>query len=398
MRSLLLSCLLLCGCIAWQDPQNPTRLEDDGYMAERRPQNGETQYTRRDADAWNLARCTTPPQRVPTGGPLSAGGASLLSPGDMLRIRLPNDEPPSGNYEVDTDGTIALEGLGRLAVRGMTPQQAEAALNRRLVAAGWFRMGHARAILSMTERGPLRIVVAGAVFQPGRIIINQRSAQETDTARQQAIGTHALGGTLSTALAFAGGVRPDADIAHVLLQRDGRETVVDLTGMVSGDPVNDVMLLDGDRVSVPSRRCFQAQLARPTPITPPGVRVFLSNLSTPAMNNAGAAIGRDAQNFPYGIRFLQALASMNCLGGSQMTNADRWAVLISVNPLDGQTEVIERQVERLVRQSDRDFFNPVIMPNDALACYDSRVTNGRELVRTLTDAALSAGVLRALSN
>jgi hypothetical protein len=197
---------------------------------------------------------------------------------------------------------------------------------------------------------------------------------------------------LSTAIAFAGGVRPDADISHVEVRRGGRVSIVDLTGMVSGDPVNDVMLLDGDRVIVTSRRCFQPELARPTPITPPGVRAYISNLSVPANNNSGAAIGRDSSNFPYGTRLLQALASMNCIGGAQMTNADRWAVLISVNPLDGQTEVIERRIEGLVRRPDRDAYNPVIMPNDAIACYDSVVTNGRELVRTLTEAVVTGAL------
>jgi protein involved in polysaccharide export with SLBB domain len=391
LLALTAACLALSGCMAWQTPANPGDLEANGYMAERRPMPAEPRETVRDAMAWNLSRCDVP-ERAVGGSRIDATDAPVLSPGDLLRITAPGNEAPSGMYEVGNDGVIALEGIGPLRVVGLTQREAEALLNRRLVAAGWFRAQHARVALSLLERGPLRVVVAGAVFQPGRVIINQRAAQETDTARQNAIGAHALGSTLSTAITFAGGVRPDADIGRVELRRGGQLSVLDLTGIVTGDPVNDVMLVDGDRVSVPSRRCFQAELARPTPITPPGVRAYISNLSVPANNNAGAAIGRDATNFPYGIRLLQALASVNCIGGAQMTNADRWAVLISVNPLDGQTEVIERRIEALVRRSDRDAYNPVIMPNDAIACYDSRVTNGRELVRTLSDVVLSVGL------
>lgn len=394
---LLLACLALPGCIAWGTPQNPADLERDGYMAERRAQPGEDAgQTVRDALAWNMERCVIA-AAPPFTTSLDAADAVLLSPGDLLRVAVPGNEAPAGSYEIGSDGTIALEGLGAVRVVGLTRVQAEQAINRRLIGAGWYRPGHARIALSVLERGPLRVTVSGAVFQAGRVVINQRGAPDSDLARQSAIGVNALGSTLSNAITFAGGVRPDADISRVELRRGGQLAVLDLTGMVTGEPTNDVMLLDGDRVTVPSRRCFQVELARPTPITPPGVRTYVSNLSTPANNNAGAAIGRDATNFPYGIRFLQALAAVNCIGGVQITNADRWAVLISVNPLDGQTEVIERRIEALVRRADRDAFNPVIMPNDAIACYDSRVTNARDVIRTLTDAALSASVARAIA-
>ncbi|WP_164867864.1 polysaccharide biosynthesis/export family protein [Rhodovarius crocodyli] len=391
-----LALLPLCGCLAWQEPDNPGDLQRAGYMAERRAVPDEPVETAHDATAWNLARCTEPRTR-PSTVMLDAADPLVLSQGDLLRIVVTNDELPTGNYEVGNDGAIALPRMNPLRVVGMTPRQAEVAVEQRLVAAGWYRPGHGRVALSLLERGPVRVIVSGAVFQSGRVVINQRSPQETDTARQGAIGAHALTSTLSSAITFAGGVRPDADIAHVEVRRGGQVSVVDLSGIVSDEPVNDLMLMDGDRVVVPSRRCFQAELARPTPITPPGVRAYISNLSVPANNNAGAAIGRDSSNFPYGIRLLQALASMNCIGGAQMTNADRWAILISVNPLDGQTEVIQRRIEGLVRRRDRDAYNPVIMPNDAIACYDSAVTNGRELLRTLSDAVLSGSLSRAIT-
>lgn len=387
----------LAGCLAWQTPDNPTDLAQAGYMAERRPMPSEPQQTRRDAEAWNLARCT-----LAAAGPAAtlpdASTPGRLSPGDLLRLSLPGDERPAGTYEIGSDGAIALEGLGTLRIAGLTQREAEALVRRRLVEAGWFRAGHASAALSLLERGPVRVVVSGAVFQPGRVVVNQRGPSEIlDLARQGAIGSHALASTLSNAIVFAGGVRPDADIARVEVVRRGDRKTVDLTGMVSGEPVDDIILSDGDRVSVPTRRCFQTELARPTPLTPPGVRTYISNLSTPAMHNAGSANGRDSANFPYGIRLLQALASMNCVGGTQATNADRWAVLISVNPLDGQTEVIERRIEALVRRRDRDAYNPVIMPNDAIACYDSSVTNGRDIIRTLSDIVLSGTLASAIA-
>lgn len=233
-------------------------------------------------------------------------------------------------------------------------------------------------------------------FAPGQVVINERP-REPGIARTAAAGDHAIGRSLGAALAHAAGVRPDADVAHIVLERAGSRRIVDLTGFLTGGFVPDVPLVDGDRITVPGKHCFQAELARPTPITPPGVRVYMSNLTTPALNNAASGIGRDQTNLPYGTRLLQALFSANCVGGAKMTNAHRSAVLVSTNPETGESEVIERDIESLIRRADRDLYNPVVMPNDAIACYDSGVTNIREVLRSLGDLAVSVSVARLLT-
>ena len=48
-----------------------------------------------------------------------------------------------------------------------------------------------------------------------------------------------------------------------------------------------------------------------------------------------------------------------------------------------KTEVIQRAIEELVRSADRDSMNPFLMPDDAIACYDSAVTEAREMATTL---------------
>lgn len=58
---------------------------------------------------------------------------------------------------------------------------------------------------------------------------------------------------------------------------------------------------------------------------------------------------------------------------------------MSNNPITGQTQVIERSVEQLMRMPYRDLINPYVMPNDAIACYDSDVTNLRDIAGTLLD-------------
>ncbi len=395
----LLMCTAVAGCsAAWDKPGNPTDLNSDGaYMAERADMPAKVIEGKVSAERWNAARCTTQPPAAGQAVSLAPSSDLMpLSPGDLVRITLPGDDAPSGTYKVGSDGALALDGVGRFPVAGISVQQAQADLAKRLVAMGHYRSGFARVTLRLLDRAAVRVTVSGAVFQAGQVTINQRAPTESDNLRQAATGDHAIGRSLSAALANAAGVRPDADIKNIVVEHAGARQTVDLSGLIDGRPVNDVLLVDGDTIHVPSRNCFQAKLARPSPITPAGVRVFLSNLTTPASSNASSAVGRDQTSLPYGTRFLQALVSANCVGGTQTTNADRWAVLISNNPISGESEVIERRIEGLVRRSDRDGFNPVMLPGDAVACYDSAFTNLRDVLRSVGDIALSATVARAV--
>ena len=101
----------------------------------------------------------------------------------------------------------------------------------------------------------------------------------------------------------------------------------------------------------------------------------MSNLAVPASSNAQSAISKDTVELRYGTRFLQAVFSLNCVGGARLTNSNRSAVLFTRNPITGQSIVIERNLEELLRRGDRDDFDPYLMPGDALACYDSSVIN-----------------------
>lgn len=396
---LLLLSTALNGCgDGFSRPENTVDLNTaDATMLERQDDHGRTRPPPGAVLRGNGARCHDDP--VPSGvvTPPPASVALLpLSPGDMVHLQMPGDEPPAGNYKVDTDGSISFSIIGKIAVAGRSVEQVEADLARRLVAAGLFRPGHAHPNLRLLDRDQVRVLVSGAVFQPGQVVINERPTTP-DAIRQAAAGDHSIGRTLSAALSHAAGVRPDADIAHIVVEHAGTRQLVDLSGIVDGRPVTDVQLVDGDVVTVPSRHCFQAGLARPTPITPPGVRVYMSNLTVPAQNNASSGIGRDQTNLPYGTRLLQALFSANCVGGAKVTNAHRGAILVSTNPETGESEVIERDIEALIRRPDRDLYNPVILPNDAIACYDSAVTNIRQVLQSIGDLGVSASVARLLA-
>ena len=236
----------------------------------------------------------------------------------------------------------------------------------------------------------------------GAVTAGERANEiRNSTIANPALGDFNNGRTLAVALRGAGGVRPDAALGAVYLVRGNSYTAIDLRSALGGDIGGSGLPLDpqlarGDRIIVPSAGCFQPGLVRPSQVTAPGVRVYMSNLSRPAASNATSAIGKDATGLPYGTRLLQGLVTANCVGGSAM-NAARSAVLISRNPLNDHSVVIARHIEALVRHADRDDVNPYLMPGDAIACYDSNAMTVVDAIGVLGNLLGPAVLLKGLN-
>jgi len=377
---------LLSGCVVGPAPAN---LATAAWQPQQQPP--------RQGQAMIASPCTAPPRprdlATENFAPLAVlgGDLSLLAPGDRLRLRVAGDEDRlSGVYVVAVDGSIVVPGLGRVAMQGRSDTAAAADLSRALVAAGLVRPLPHIVDLRLIESTGATVSVGGAVFEPGTVRAGDRPAENRIGQREGTASGDANGGrSIMGALRAAGGVRPDADLRHIYLIRGARWTTVDFSGAIDGHASIDVPIAPGDQVLVASTGCFDPALARATAVTMAGIRVYMSNLSRPANNNAGGAVGKDAGSLPYGTRMLQALVSMNCVGGSAM-NARRRAVLISRNPITGQSVVVQREVERLVRDAGRDVADPYLMPNDALACYDSRWMNAGDAISFVSGLANTA--------
>jgi polysaccharide export outer membrane protein len=322
-----------------------------------------------------------------------------LAAGDRLRLAVSGDKDLlSGTYIVESNGTLQLPQIAPVRMAGRTMDDARQDIERQLIDAMVIRPLSNGVRLHIIEQAPVPVSVSGAVFDPGMVRIGERSPEVRNVNLGSAVsGDLNPGRMLSTALRAAGGVRPDADIGGIYLQRADHWTRVDMRGALDGSFANDIPLNAGDRILVGSVGCLQPALVRPSPVTAPGIRVFLSNLSRPAMHNAGSAIGKDTTSLPYGTRLLQGLVTANCVGGSAM-NAGRSAVLISRNPTNGQSIVVERSIEQLVRAANRDEIDPYLMPGDAIACYDSAAMNVRDLVATISEAASPFVLFKSLSN
>lgn len=319
--------------------------------------------------------------------------APPLSPGDRLRVQVHEGEDFSGLYEIDIDGTLNLPHLDPIRVVGLHATGAETLVRETLLQAGYYLPDQLRLNIDVQQWAPVQVTVSGAVFAPGVITINARNAEERAQKSTQASGDFPPERLLSAALRTAGGVRPDADLDNVLVIRDGKARRMSLAGIFHGGRVQNMPLIAGDTVLIPDTGRFDERLVRPTVVTTPGIRVYLSNLTEPATGNAESAIGTHATSLPYGTRLLNGLIAANCVGGTGATNSSRYAVLVSRNTRTGEPVVIERSIDDLVREPARRDLNPLLMPEDGIACFDSTITNLRDIGRTLGALLLPLAIL-----
>lgn len=392
LGSALLAVMALGNCTGFDAPDNLEPIaEGDGYQAQYRAIDGSrnsAQFLR--SPAINAQKCIAP--RGGTGGKgAGLAAASLrgerLTRNDLVDIRIGDDETFNGDYVVSRDGTIKLPFLAPIRAQGQLTSEIENDIAAQLIARDFF-VDRPRVSVRVADFASVTVGVSGAVFEPHAVEIGGVPGDQVDSRRQTALGASTEGRNLSAALRAAGGVRPDADISAVELRRNGALYLLDMRGAFEGKNAVDIMLLTGDEVSVPSRGCFQEDLMRPSPISPPGISLFLSNLTQPAAGNAISAVGRDVREVPYGTRYLQAVINTNCVGGARASSAHRSSVLFSRNPVTGVSVVIERDIEDLVRRADRDDYDPYLLPGDSLACYDSTITNIGEVGRVVGQLAL----------
>jgi polysaccharide export outer membrane protein len=317
-----------------------------------------------------------------------------LSPGDRVRLSTPLDDelPPnsrfrlSGLYEVNLDGTLQIPFLDPVPVFGLEPSQVARNLTEALVKKGYFRPEYLDLSVTVARWAPVQVTVAGEVFRPGRVLVNPLSAVENNIPAanpetESISGNYSPDRYLTAALRQAGGVTPTADLKNVRLIRGKQERRFDLSGVLTGQSIADVPLMAGDRIVVDRATTLQNELVRPSQVTPNEIPVFISNLTVPTTPNQGK--GGQRVNLEYGTRLSQAAIVAGCAGGSRPTNAKRDVALIRTDPLTGKTAVVDRPVEKLLKRSTSDQDNPLLMPQDGVVCYDSRVTGISSILRTI---------------
>jgi len=319
-----------------------------------------------------------------------------LSSGDRLNIEILNGEEFSSEVEVNADGFIYLPFIPAIKARGLKIESLKVSIRQLLIDEQLMLAGAIRISITPRKWAPIEVSVSGAVFEPGTHFINHKSDTEITDDNGGHTGDQASGRSIAAALRSSGGISPDADISAIAVTRGEQTLTLDLSGVIDGSSTPYLMLMAGDHIHVPQLNQFNDELARPSQITAPGIRVFISNLTQPASSNSQSAVDTEATRFPYGTRLLSGAIGANCIGGAQSTNASRHIILITKNPITKQIDVVERSLDNLMVHSWKPNMNPILLPGDGIACYDSGVTNIREIAKTVTEILLPATLLGLL--
>ncbi|MBI1732462.1 MAG: polysaccharide biosynthesis/export family protein [Gammaproteobacteria bacterium] len=328
-----------------------------------------------------------------------------LSPGDKLRVTVSGlgREQFSGDYQVNMNSALEIPYLPPVYVHGVDTSGLEKRLEQALVEEKIFRPGNFRISVQSLEYAPVNVTVAGAVFEPGRIVINDNT--DASASKELIVGANPPDRYLTSALLAAGGVTPRADVGAIqIIRESGTQLTVDLSGLFRGERVTDVLLVSGDVIIVPDSGTFQSRIVRPSPITPSEVATYVSNVTEPIVSRSTLESSDRVVNetlFAYGTRLTQAAIAAQCAGGTGI-NAARKVLYVHTDESTGEITTLERSVNSLMRESalisdgsyhaasqsspDTPFsqhgINPYLMPRDGIICYDSPVVSLRDLFIT----------------
>lgn len=328
-----------------------------------------------------------------TLGTALSAWALPLSPGDRVRILTPaDDELPqdssfrlSGVYEVNLDGKIQVPFIASIDAAGLEVSDVESKIESALLDKKFFRPEAFQLSARVAQWAPIQVTVEGETFRPGRVLINASFARDDNPLPQRGqpaavSGEYPPERYLSAAIRIAGGLKPTADIRNIrLIRKNQEDKVIDMSGIITGQSVQDEALIAGDQIVIPKLAIAQSELARPSQLTPTEIPIIISNQTAPGSR------GAELVNVEYGTRFSQAVVRASCAGGTRAINARRRVALVKTNRLTGETTVLERPVEVLLKKSGSEAENPLLMPQDAIVCYDSKVTGISGVLRLVSD-------------
>lgn len=286
-----------------------------------------------------------------------------LGPGDTIQIDIfdiPEFSGQNGQYTVLVDGTLNLPWIGKVDVWDLTLDQTANAIARAYT--GF--INDPLVTVSLLAPRPLRFGIVGQINRPGVYTIEAASA---DSQRY----------TVTQAIQTAGGITQVANVRNIEVRRpmpNGREEVlqVDLWDFLQGgDLSQDVVLRDGDTISVP----------QVTVLSPEEAYELASTSFSPAtitINVVGEVVTPGQQELQPNSSLNQAILAA---GGFDMSRANRGTVeLVRLNP-DGS--VTNRNIEVDFTRGFDEETNPPLRNNDIIIVSRSGLASTSDLLDTV---------------
>ncbi len=167
----------------------------------------------------------------PSAARSSAGGAVILSEGDVLRIAFAGAPELNNIQKIRSDGKISLAMVGETRAAGLTVPQLQDSLT-----ALYKPQLQDSSVLVTLEASANAVIVSGEVRAPGRKVFDRPT-------------------TLLEAIMEAGGFTEFANKSRVRIIRvEGgqyRTEVVDMRGILKGVSADAVYVRGGDLINVP---------------------------------------------------------------------------------------------------------------------------------------------------
>ncbi len=163
-----------------------------------------------------------------------------LGPGDILKITVFDYPDLSTEERVSESGTIAFPLLGKLAIGGLSTDEARNLIASRLESQGFIKQAHVTVIV--TQFVSRQVSVIGEVNKPGKYPLDKTS-------------------TIVDLLSMAGGVAPTGGDKAILIRpaKEGNresKTDIDLYALFQGSESKQLEVLNGDIIYVPRAQVY----------------------------------------------------------------------------------------------------------------------------------------------
>jgi polysaccharide export outer membrane protein len=268
-------------------------------------------------------------------GASDAGGEEVyrIGSGDVLRLNVPQASNLDRELTVQTDGSVYVAPVGEVDLGGLTLEEAEQVLSRRLRLVDPVVQ---EVVLSVVEYNALRVFVLGAVNAPGSYTFDAPPS-------------------LWDVLRAAGGPAGEANLVtcRIITVTDGRPSsqTVNLSGYLTGDRFPPTVLQGGDTLVVPT-------VADGTIGVPPteGVQVF-----------GGVGVPTTVP-----VEEPTELLTVLMLAGAPIHEADLAKIDWVRRPGGGARDLATRVDMRDFLEQGRPAGNPLVYPGDVVRVHIAR--------------------------
>ncbi|WP_218079541.1 polysaccharide biosynthesis/export family protein [Anthocerotibacter panamensis] len=290
-------------------------------------------------------------------GTVASAGANTLSAYDRVSVAVVDGEEFSSarggmdeGFVIGADGMLAVPQLGGVPAAGREEADLQQDLTRRLSA--YIRVPNVA--VRLVGVSPVTVEVSGAVYRPGAVTLQPEAVTVRDVSALR---------TAFNAVRKAGGIRPDANLAGIVVERAGKQQTLALG--------QDTPVIQGDRILVPSLGAGQEQNNVPAQLAPTEITVYVSGQDLPATSIGPVKVKP-------GTSLFGALTAAGATGQSFLRSG-RSVLFIRHNPVDGKREVQTLALDRIVRGET----DPKLLDGDSIAIDSGPTANAGGLLNLL---------------